>query len=146
MNNKGSILAYNLQKMQKVPGLIKGINKFKTSAMRQKEQPVIQKSKAKQDPKNLLSRIHFYELIVRISIQKYSMQTPSDCIKRFIGEHLKPHLGIRELRGAFEPENILQHLFFSNKNVKQLFFLNQFSLKTIYDQLVREDPSNIAIK
>ena len=44
-------------------------NSFKTQAMKEKEAPA-----QKHDPTNLFSRLHFYEFIVRISIQKYSAQ------------------------------------------------------------------------
>lgn len=52
---------------------------------------------------------------------------------------------MKELRGALHPMPALERLFFANKRVKQLFFLNQFNLKSIYDQLVREDPSNLEL-
>ena len=50
-----------------------------------------------------------------------------------MAEHLKPSLKVKELRGAIVPPAILERLFFANKSVKQLFFLNQFSLKVLYD-------------
>ena len=41
-----------------------------------------------------------------------------------------------------EPLQVLDQLFFTNERVKQLLFLNQFNLKTIYDELVVCDPAN----
>ena len=61
-------------------------------------------------------------------------------------EYVTPGMVAKELRGAFKPKEVLDELFFNNKQVKLLFFLNQFSLKKIYDHLAKTDPVNIAIK
>ena len=103
-----------------------------------KERAQIKQDKIK--PQNLLSRLHFYELICRIAVHKYTMMPPGDCVKRFIHEHLKPGMKTKELRAALTPSQVLEELFLTNRDVKKLLFVNQFSLKAIYDQLAREDP------
>ena len=51
---------------------------------------------------------------------------------------------MKEMGCAVEPIQVLEKLFFTNKRVKQLMFLNQFNLKKIYDNLVSTDPANPA--
>lgn len=58
-----------------------------------------------------------------------------------MAEHLKLGLKNRQISSVLEPLRILQELFFKNTKVKELLFLNQFGLKTIYDELVKSDES-----
>lgn len=115
--------------------MIKAVNNFKTAKTLAKEKAREQA----REPTNLLSRVHFYELIVRISVQKYSQLTPEEGIGRLMTEHLKPGLKIKTLACVLNPLRNLQELFFKNTKVKELLFLNQFGLKIIYDELVKSD-------
>lgn len=72
----------------------------------------------------MFSRLHFYEFLARISLEKYAFTAPAEAFKRLVQEHLRPAMKLKELGQAVEPHQILENLFFSNMRVKQLLFLN----------------------
>ena len=77
--------------------------------VKRKERAKLKQEKLK--PENLLSRLHFYELVCRIAVHKYTMTPPADCVKRFVQEHLRPGLKTKELRAALVPTKVLEELF-----------------------------------
>lgn len=64
---QGARLALNVQKWKKKPNFIKIVNNFKTKAMKDEEKKQAD-NKTHDEPKNLFSRLHFYEFILRISL------------------------------------------------------------------------------
>ena len=90
-------------------------------------------------PQNLLTRFHFMELVVRMSITKYTKQneawTPHECVRRFVMESLQPSLKSKQGKEASEAKAFLGETVFPDREVQKFLFLNQFGLKKIFDML-----------
>ena len=56
---------------------------------------VPEEKKEQLDTNNLCARLHFYEFLVRISLEKYSYQTPAEAFKRLVSEHLRPAMKVK---------------------------------------------------
>ena len=88
-----------------------------------------------------MHRFHFFELIVKISMQKFGQRIhPHESLKRFISENIRPNLQSKALSGAKTPQEVLKNMFFVDEKVCKLLFLNQFGLKKIYDTIASSVP------
>ena len=86
------------------------------------------KKKEENFPENLLTRFHFMELIVRMSITKYEKQgegaDPQHCVRRFMKEHLLPHLKSREGKESQAAKTYFEETLFPDRDVQKFLFLN----------------------
>ena len=64
------------------------------------------KKEVKEDPKNLMHRFHFIELLAKIAMQKFGETLhPNQCLRRMVAENIRP--SSKAMDGAYEAKEIL---------------------------------------
>ena len=112
----------NIKKVQRKTFLKK---RMSSKAVISYPDPKNKKKEVKEDPKNLMHRFHFIELLVKISTHKFGYKLhPHESLRRMIAENIQPSMKSKALYGANEPREVLTKRFFNNEKVCRLLFLN----------------------
>jgi hypothetical protein len=75
-----------------------------------------------EDPKNLLSRFHFFELIIKVCIKKYPSLSLRASLELFIQQFIIPIAKSKTLEPLAEIQTTMKEQFLHNPVVNKLLF------------------------